>query len=247
MTTEVATDVQSRAKILPFYLLVDVSYSMSEDGKLDAANSIVRELKNALAEHPVIADKVRFSVIDFSDDSNVVLPLCDLSMHEGDTNFAIRGGTSYVSAFQTARRQIEQDVNQLKADGFDVHRPALFFVSDGDPTDDMSAWQQAFAELTAYDRSTKTGFAYYPNVIPLGVGARPDTLRDLIHPRDRSKAYFMKDGASAGEALRQMAEMLVASTLLSGASFGNGGPGFVLPEDSDLGDDILSADFEDLL
>jgi uncharacterized protein YegL len=240
--------VQTKAKILPFYLVVDVSYSMSEEGKMTSANTIVDELRNALAENPVIADKVRFSVVDFSDDSQVVLPLCDLSMQDAIPPFAPRGGTSYVAAFYTIRSQIEQDVSQLKADGFDVHRPAVFFISDGEPTDHDTAWREAFDQLTAYDRQSKSGFPFYPNVIPFGIGARPDTLKELIHPKNRSKSYFMKDGANAGEALRQMAEILVASTLMSGASFGGGGPGFVLPDDDELGDDIVAADYDgDLL
>jgi uncharacterized protein YegL len=241
------TEVATKAKILPIYLVVDVSYSMSEDGKMSSANGIVDELRNALAEHPVIADKVRFSVIDFSDDSQVVLPLCDLSMQSGNYTFSPRGGTSFVAAFRQLRGQIEQDVSQLKADGFDVHRPAVFFISDGEPTDGEQEWRQAFDELTAYDKATKTGFPFFPNLIPFGVGARPETLREIIHPKSRSKAYFMKEGASAGEALRQMTEILVASTLMSGASFGNGGPGFVLPDENDLPEDLIVADYEDLL
>ena len=241
-------EAPTKAKILPFYLVVDVSYSMVNDGKLDSANTIVEELQNALVDQPVIADKVRFSVIDFSDQARVLIPLCDLSMEPpGQSSFTASGGTSYVAAFRTLRSQIEQDVAQLKADGFDVHRPAVFFISDGEPTDVDAEWRQAFEELTAYDKSTKNGFPFYPNVIPFGIGANPETLKELIHPRDRSKSYFMKDDANPGEALRQMAEILVASTLMSGASFGNGGPGFVLPEDGELGDNVMSADYGDLL
>jgi uncharacterized protein YegL len=240
-------DVPAKAKILPFYLLIDVSFSMTEDGKIDAANTIVKELRNALAEHPVIADKVRFGVIDFSDESQVVIPLCDLSMFTEEPAFSRRGGTSYVAAFNTTRRQIEQDVEQLKADGFDVHRPAVFFISDGFPTDEEQDWRAAFQSLTSYDKSAKSGFPYYPNVIPFGIGARPEVLRELIHPRDRSKCYFMKDGANAGEVLSSMAQILIQSTLMSGASFGSGGPGFVLPNDNSLGENVVAADYEDLL
>lgn len=240
-------DAPAKAKILPFYLLIDVSFSMTEDGKLEAANTIVKELRNALAEHPVIADKVRFGVIDFSDDSQVVVPLCDLSMFSEEPAFAPRGGTSYVAAFDMARRQIEQDVDQLKADGFDVHRPAVFFISDGLPTDEEHEWRSAFTTLTSYDKATKSGFAYFPNVIPFGIGATPEVLREMIHPRDRSKCYFMKDGANAGEVLSSMAQILIQSTLMSGASFGSGGPGFVLPDDSSLGANVVAADYEDLL
>jgi uncharacterized protein YegL len=239
--------VQEQAKILPFYLVVDVSWSMSEDGKLDSANGIVEQLTEALAKQPVIADKVRFGLIDFSDDAHVVLPLCDLSMAPEPPPFAVRGGTSYVSAFNRLHQQIEQDVAQLKGDGFAVHRPAVFFISDGEPTDDEAAWRQAFSELTSYDKASKTGFAFFPNVIPFGVGASMGTLGELIHPRDRSKAYFMKEGANPGKALADMAQILVASTLMSGASFGNGGPGFMLPADDNLGELVESADYEDLL
>jgi uncharacterized protein YegL len=247
-TTELEqTQTQTKANILPFYMVVDVSFSMSLEGKIDSANGIIDELTVALAEQPVVADKVRFGVIDFSDDAQVALPLCDLSMTPAPPPFATRGGTSYVAAFQRLREQIEKDVAQLKADGFAVHRPAVFFISDGEPTDEESAWRQAFAELTSYDKETKTGFAYFPNVIPFGIGARPDTLRDLIHPQQRSRAYFMKDGANAGKALAEMAEILIASTMLSGASFGNGGPGFVLPDESDMGGNVEAADYEDLL
>jgi uncharacterized protein YegL len=241
------SDPAAKAKILPFYLVVDVSYSMLDEDKIGQANRIMPDIQDALAENPVVADKVRFSVIDFSDDAQVILPLCDLSIQPALPKLEVRGGTSYVAAFTTLRHQIDRDVSQLKADGFEVHRPALFFVSDGEPTDDDQEWRRAFTELTAYDRITKTGFAFFPNVIPFGLGANPGTLRDIIHPQDRSKAYFMKDGAEPGPALRQMAEILIASTLLSGSSFGQGGPGFVLPDDDDIGDDVVVADYGDLL
>jgi uncharacterized protein YegL len=238
------TEEYAKAKILPFYLVVDVSWSMSLDGKIDSANTIVGELTTALANNPVIADKVRFSVIDFSDDAQVVMPLCDLSMEPEPPPFTVRGGTSFVAAFHKLRSQIEQDVSQLKADGFDVHRPAAFFISDGEPTDTEDAWRKAFDELTTFDRASKTGFAFFPNMIPFGVGTSMDTLKHLIHPKDKSKAYYMKEGAQAGPALAQMAEVLVASTLLSGASVGKGGPAFMLPDDGDLSDDVLATDYD---
>src|SRR5262245_66224432 len=61
--------------LLPFYLVVDVSYSMLGP-KLDAANRVVPEVADALAKNPILEDKIRFGLIDFSDDARVVLPLC---------------------------------------------------------------------------------------------------------------------------------------------------------------------------
>lgn len=239
----------ARAQVLPLYIVVDVSYSMSvsDDGdggatKIDAANQVIKDLRNALAEAPVIADKVRVSAIDFSDDAQIALPLCDLSIQTSIPDFTVRGGTSYAAAFRTLRDQIQADVDQLKADRLAVHRPATFFISDGEPTDDERAWRDAFRELTDYDKATKQGFAFFPNFVPMGIGAQPETLTELVHPKDRSKAYFMKDGASAAKALSQMTQLLVASTLMSGMSVGKGGGGFVLPDDDELGDLISAAD-----
>jgi uncharacterized protein YegL len=245
--SQVVTET-AKAQILPFYVVVDVSYSMSEKGpgeqesKLDAANRMVTELRNALAESPTVADKVRVAVLDFSDDAQVVVPLCDLSMKTDIPTCAVRGGTSYIAAFQLLRDQVQSDVSQLKADGFAVHRPAVFFLSDGEPTDEDAAWRQAFTELTHYDKASKTGFPFFPNVIPLGIGPGPETLRELIHPKDRSKAYFMKDGSKAAEALGDMTQLLVASTVQSAASATAGGPALVLPDSDEVGELIDAAD-----
>src|SRR5690348_5929599 len=121
---------------------------MATDGKLDSANAIMPAIVDALAQNPILSDKVRFGLIDFSDDAQVRLPLCDLL----DPNLtlpalAVRGGTSFSAAFTTLRHEIEANIAQLKADGYVVHRPAVWFISDGEPTDDERTWRQAFSEL----------------------------------------------------------------------------------------------------
>lgn len=239
-----------KAKLLPMYIVVDVSWSMKTDGKIDAANGIIPSLQTALLNSPTIADKVRFSLIDFSDDAQVQLPLCDLAMARNTPTLTIRGGTSYAAAFKLLRSEIDANVRTLKADQFAVHRPAVFFISDGEPTDLEDDWRKAFSALTSFDKATNIGFPYFPNFIPFGVGddVRRDIMQQLIFPPTRSKAYFTKDGVDPGDALRQMTEVLVMSTMLSGASVGTNGPSFLLPEDDDdLGDLIEDVSYEDLL
>jgi uncharacterized protein YegL len=60
------------AKLLPFYVVTDVSYSMS-GRKLDAANQILPRVVDALAQNPILSDKVRIGLVDFSDDAKVQL------------------------------------------------------------------------------------------------------------------------------------------------------------------------------
>lgn len=244
---------EEKAKLLPFYLVIDVSWSM--DGpSIEAANEIVPKLLEALERNPILSDKVRFGLVDFSDDARVQLPLCDLlEPNLVVPTLTVRGGTSYVAGFRLLHKQIELDVMQLKADSYSVHRPVVFFLSDGAPTDEEHEWRSAFAELTQYDRQTKVGFPMYPNVIPFGVdNADPVILQSLIHPATGNKQmrmFLMDKGNTPAEAIKAMAEILISSVLSSGMSMANGGPGVVLPDPGQLpaGVSSFTADDEDFL
>src|SRR3954471_8861126 len=130
------TEGHADVKLLPFYVATDVSLSMSSKGRIDSANNILPKIVDALAENPILSDKVRIGLIDFSDDARVQLPLCDvLEPSLTLPHLSVRGGTSYAAAFRLLRAEIAANIKQLKADGYRVHRPALFFLSDGEPTD----------------------------------------------------------------------------------------------------------------
>jgi uncharacterized protein YegL len=228
----------SELLVLPFYVVADVSYSMTQapqnagpDGRtpLDALNTLVPALKDAIDENPILGDKVRFSLIDFSDDATTQIPLCDLSkIQTADIPALVaRGGTSFVAAFTALRRQIDSDTRQLKADGNKVHRPAVFFLTDGEPTDQDSDWQRAFADLT------DPSFKARPNMIPFGVGeAKKAVLDQIVHPVGRMRSFVAKDGVDAASAIRSMAELLIGSIIASANSVTDEGDsgGFVPPD-----------------
>jgi uncharacterized protein YegL len=228
--------------VLPFYVLADVSYSMTQksgngDGEspLDSLNETVVAVKDALDENPILGDKIRFSLIDFSDDARTQIPLCDLMKVPNDSipKLTARGGTSFVAAFTAIRQQIEADIRQLKADNHKVHRPAVFFLTDGEPTDPDAEWQQAFAELTS------SSFRGRPNVIPFGIGdAKKVVLDQLVYPAGKMRAFISKDGVKPSDAIRSMAEVLISSVIASANSISSDGEtgGFVLPDDDE--DDV---------
>ncbi|MBM7769886.1 uncharacterized protein YegL [Actinokineospora baliensis] len=237
-----------RGKLLPFYLVVDVSYSM-QGPKLDAVGRIIPTIVDALAKAPILSDKVRFAMIDFADDAQVRLPLCDLlDDHLVLPSLAARGGTAFGAPLRLLRTEIESNIKQLKADGFAVHRPAVFFLSDGEPTD-PGAWESAFADLTHYDKARNQGFPMYPNVIPFGVeGAVPTTLQRMIHPATGSKPmrmYLADQGQNPAVAITAMAEVLISSILKSGQSMAMGNSGILLPPDEDLPGGVTSFGADD--
>lgn len=228
----------SELLVLPFYVVVDVSYSMTQvppggDGvaPLATLNTVVPALKDALDQNPILGDKVRFSLIDFSDDAQTQIPLCDLmNVDNSDIpTLAARAGTSYAAAFTTLRQRIDADTRQLKADGNKVHRPAVFFLTDGEPTDQDGAWQRAFAELT------DPSFTARPNVIPFGVGLATKALLDqLVHPAGRMRSFVAREGADPADAIRSMAELLIGSIIASANSVTTGGDsGSFVPPDAD--------------
>jgi len=218
------------AKLLPFYIVVDVSYSMSGQ-KIRSANAILPAVRDAIAKNPILSDKVRIALLEFSDIATVRMPLCDImDPHLQLPTLAPQGGTSYAAAFSQLRSEIGNDIKQLKQDGFAVHRPAVFFLSDGIPTDAEPVWRAAFADLV--------GDKAYPNVIPFGVDeAAPENLRALIHPASgekQMKMYLMDDGAEPAGAITAAAEILISSIVNSGHSLSRGQSGIVLPDDDDL-------------
>lgn len=226
------------SQVLPFYLVLDVSLSMEDDGKLESADQILPELADAFRENPIVKDKVRLSVIDFAGEATVLLPMTDFRNITELPSLATRPtGTSYAAALRMLRDQIDLDVRTLKADKKRVHRPAVFFVSDGAPTDtNPNDWRDAFTQLTAYDPVSKQGFASYPNFIPCGVDeADPQILKELIHPKSRvdkdgrkhrGMPYLVqKAGTSAAIGLAEIANVLVRSIVSSANDVAKGGGG----------------------
>ena len=205
-------------KILPFYLVADVSASMSGE-KIDTLNTLLPQLRDELVGNPVVGDMVRFSLIDFADEATVVLPLSDIRQVEALPTLTTRGATSFAAAFHALRQEIEQGYDIIKADGFKVTRAAVVFLSDGEPTDDESAWRSAYAELTDYDAETQTGFRLFPNLIPVGIGeAQRQTLLDIRHRKEgaaQMPALFAQDGTNPAAAIAELIPRLIQSVVNS--------------------------------
>lgn len=234
--TDIASPASPDDKLLTlaFYVVVDVSYSMRHSGALDDANQILPKVIDAITKNPTLADVVRLGMIDFSDDARVVLRLDDLRNVSHIPTCEERGGTSYAAAFRLLRQEIERDMKVLQGDGLRVHRPAVFFITDGAPTDDAATLDAAYQELT------DPSFRPRPNIIPFGVGtATKEAVDPWVYPKGGSKpmrSYVAKPGVDPAHAINQAAEMLISSIVASASSVSSAGEsgGFVPPEDEDL-------------
>ncbi len=246
-----------QAALLPFYLALDASWSMTETGedldnpsasRLDVANRIAPEIAEAVLKDPAAGDRVRLGVVSFSGETTVDLPLIDIRNLKTDDIPVVnprQTGTSYASLFLTLRHQIESDVATLKAQGFKVARPTIFMISDGEPNDASdNDWKEAFTALT--DKSFKA----HPNVVPYGVGEASHTVLDHVAkykasldgaPAEQHVTAFLLTEVGAAAALERLIPVLVGSIVGSAADGTSNGLVLQSPDTAD-DDDLLDDD-----
>lgn len=221
----------NRGHLLPVYVLADESYSMKPyAGQL---NSGMLSLCEALRSEPMVAAKVRLSVLGFSDNVVVRMARADMRSAENLPRLQIRGATNYHAAFSDLLKRIPQDIYALKSEGYQVHRPAVFFLSDGQP--DRSSWQKPYGKLT--DR-TQTGSA--PNIIACGIGdIEAKTIMQVATQPDF--AFVSVPGADIGAAIAKFFIALTASVIQSGRSLASANPELVVerPEGFRMAIDVI--------
>ena len=158
-------------QVLPFYILCDEGGSMA-GASIVAVNEGIKQLFKTIYSDPILDGNAWVSIIAFSDTADVVLPLSQATNVSTVPGCVVRGSSSYSAAFRKLREQIDIDVPNLKAYGFSVLKPIVFFVSDGEPN--LEPWEVDYKLLT--DISNK----YRPHIISFGVeGANPDTIKKI--------------------------------------------------------------------
>ena len=191
-------------QILPFYLVCDESGSMS-GAPIDAINTALPELHHEIAYNPVVADKTQFAIISFSDTADVALPLSDLSQVRHLPVLSTKGMTSYAAAFRCVKDQIQQDVDRLKAEGHEVYRPVVFFLTDGQPSGDYR---------TEWEELTSSSFPLHPNIVAFGIG---ESDANTISAVATFRAFISDGSLSPADALREFAVALTKSIVRSGS------------------------------
>ena len=200
--------------VLPFYVVCDESSSMAGES-IDAVNQGIGELFRTIHSDPIVDERIRVGIVTFNDTARVLLPLTRLSDISSTPGCVATGSTSYASVFRLLKTQIESDIPPLKTEGFRVHRPMIFFISDGSPN--LEDWQTAYAELT--DQS----FAFRPNIVSFGVaGAPASVIKEVSTPmtvgseKRQSFAFLAEQGANPGAALNEI--MKIIGTILGGGA-----------------------------
>lgn len=198
--------------VLPVYFVADESGSMA--GDIDQLNLGLVNLLDALHAESMAAAKVRFCVIGFADDAICYLEPSDLRDVEQMPRLDARGTTSYASVLRELHERIPRDVERLKADGYLVNRPAVFFLTDGVPNAG-DGWREIYASLT------DASFRARPNILAFGMGhADPDVVRHLATSEEY--AFVTAAGVDTGKAIVSFVTALTQSVISSGHALASG-------------------------
>ena len=193
--------------VLPFYILCDESGSMDANGGIDAVNRGLPELHATIAGDPLVSDKCRIGLITFSDIAEELLPLSNLSDVQAMPGCAAKGMTNYGEAFNLLRVVISRDIANMKSQGIQVYRPAVFFITDGEPTDDWEANHRALTDKNVNPQA--------PHIIAFGVaGANPAVIGKI----GTKAAFIANQGVDPGNALKEILKSLTNTIVNSSSS-----------------------------
>jgi uncharacterized protein YegL len=213
--------------IMPFYVICDVSGSMS--GDMQQLNSALIQLRTDIMSSPVVDDLTMLSVITFGTDAQTVVPLAAPSEIALPT-LVSDGGTNYGAAFREYHRAFEADRARLKAEGKQVYRPCVFFLSDGAPGD--RNYKETFRSLLAYDPVAKQGNRAFPYMVTFGFrDASEEVMRELAYPDFGSTRgrWFVARSSNVGELLHSMTKAIGNTVVSSGMTVPEGNPRIVPP------------------
>ena len=183
--------------IFPIFMLIDVSASMA-GGPIEAVNDGLPAIQHEIRTNPMVGEIARISLITFSDEARIILPLIDLADVELPELF-VEGGTNFAAAFRGVRQAIEDGIGSL-AEGTPIYRPVVFFMSDG-VHQAREDWTESLAQLR--DPSWK----FNPEVVTFGMGdSQPEALQKIA-----TRFAFVAKSADPVVQVREILQALIGS------------------------------------
>lgn len=235
---EERTAVERDQMVMPFYLICDVSSSMT--GDMPALNDGVERLRRAIVAEPIVDDVAQICIMTFSDSAAVRMPLAQMS-ETSVPHLSAGGSTNYGSAFRLLAQTITQDSTSLKQQGYKVYRPCAFFLTDGAPTD--GDWGKTFNSQLTYNKQANQGLKAYPLFVPFGFGSAPvNVLKQLAYPPERGKWYLAKN-TTVEEALKGIIGIIMNTVVTAGKTASTAQPA-VAPQPPPTGSGITQGNSE---
>ncbi len=196
---------------LPVYLLLDTSGSMYGE-PIEAVKNGVQTLISTLRSDPYALETAYISIITFNSTAQQDVPLTELSAFQ-QPNITAGGCTALGEALQLLSQKIKTVVTKTTAEVKGDWRPLVFIMTDGEPTDSISAGLAAF-------KQQKCGIVV---ACAAGQGANTNTLKQItenvvqLDTADSAtiKAFFKWVSASISTSSKSVEDTATEKTSMS--------------------------------
>lgn len=140
----------SNNKVLPVVLLLDVSGSMSYDGKIEKLYEATKKMIKTFVDLELKETTIDIAIITFGSSVSLHTPMTSVKNIASLKPFSAGGGTPLGEAFLMATDMMDDNTILPKGK---IYKPAVIVVSDGRPD---SGWRKGFATFEAGDRASKS-------------------------------------------------------------------------------------------
>jgi uncharacterized protein YegL len=193
----------------PCLLVLDASGSMDTIGasgksRIQALNEGIKALEKSLRDDDTALTRVQLAIVSVGGPTNDAEIMMDWTDANNFQAFPLTtgGATPLGKGIDLALGMIEDGKLQLKQAGISYTRPWMMVISDGEPTDDRSAWNTATQLCKAAEIDKKV------EVFCIGVeGANLKTLGELC-----LKPPLMLDGVKFKELFVWLSSSLSAAS-----------------------------------
>ena len=190
-------------RMLPVYVLIDVSESMVGDAMRQLEDGLAR-LSDTLKTIPEALESAKVSIIAFAGKAKVITPMVEVA-HLYPPRLPVGGGTALGAALDLLMERIDKDVTTASDGRKGDWKPIVFLMTDGVPTDNAAP---AIARW-------KADYARRASLVAISIGARADlkALRDIAE-----KVIILNDATDT--AFRGMIDWVTQSISVHSQSVG---------------------------
>jgi uncharacterized protein YegL len=175
---------------LPVYLVIDCSESMVGPA-FDAVQNGIQTLINEIYSDPVALETAALSVITFSANAKVAVPLTEITQFQ-KPKLVLGSGTSLGLALDLVSQRLKTEVRVQTKDVKGDWKPIVFILTDGNPTDTWFKSADRFKSEITGKKANVIAVACGPDVLISNLRRITDITLAFKDPTEISFTHFFK-------------------------------------------------------
>jgi len=175
---------------LPVYLVIDCSESMAGPA-FDSVQNGIQTLINEIYSDPIALETVALSVITFSANAKVAVPLTEVPNFQ-KPKLVLGSGTSLGLALDLVTERLRQEVRVQTKEVKGDWKPLVFILTDGNPTDTWFAAADRFKSQISGKSANVIAVACGPEVEFSNLRRITDITLAFKNPAEVAFSQFFK-------------------------------------------------------